>query len=195
MKRTQAFLIFGILSTLLFVAAGMNLVTATPTQTAECSGCHTDSSTISVTSDVTGTVDANVGEAFTVSVDATGGALLLRIEKPWQDNSRFDYSTQLVSDNQAGDTNAAEGAITAEITITPLVGGDYTIRIWVGGDYPHANDLDIQVSVEGSTTGFTTTEPVNPSALLDIWFTLVYVLVPSVAIVLIILGIYIIRRA
>ena len=194
MKRTQAFLIFGILSTLLFVAAGMNLVTATPTQTAECSGCHTDSSSISVTSDVTGTVDATIDEAFTVTVDAIGGAILLRIEKPWQDNSRFDYSTQLVHDNEAGDTNPTEGEISADIVITPLVGGEYTIRMWAGGEYPNANDLDIQVLVEGSTTGFTTTEPANPAELLNIWYTLMYVLVPGVAIVLVILGIYIIRR-
>ncbi len=190
-------LIFGFLSTILIVTAGANIVSATLTQTAECGGCHDNAASININTDVTGTVAASVDEPFTVTIDATGGAILLRIEKSWStvDNDMFDYSTQVVHDNGAGDTNSAEGEISVEIEVTPLVGGQYTLRIWVGGEYPNANSVDIEVDVEGATTGFTPTEPVDPAELISIWYTMMFILIPLVGIIMIILAIYIIRRA
>ena len=197
MKRTHAIIIFGFLGILLFVSAGANIVSATLTNTSECgtTNCHDSNTAIIINSDVTGTVNANVDEDFTISIDATGGAKLLRIEKPWANNVFFDYSTQLVHDNEAGDTDAAADAISAEITVTPLSGGDYTIRIWVAGEPPEANYIDISVSVEGATTGFTTTEPVDPQELVNIWYTLMYILIPSIGILMVVLAIFVIRRS
>ncbi len=197
MKRTHAIFIFGFLGILLFVTAGMNIASATETSTTECgnTNCHDSNTAIIVNSDVTGTISATVDEDFTITVDATGGAKLLRIEKSWANNVFFDYSTQLVHDNEAEDSNAAENEISAEIVITPLSGGEYTIRIWVAGDRPEANYIDISVDVEGATTGFTTTEPIDPAELVNIWYTLVYILTPSIGILMVVLAIYVIRRS
>ncbi|MGY5853945.1 MAG: hypothetical protein RTU92_10290, partial [Candidatus Thorarchaeota archaeon] len=123
---------------------------------------------------------------------------LLRIEKTWADNNFFDYSIQLVADDQTGDTNPSEGELTATIVVTPLNGGTYNLRIWVAGEGEPlpSRSLDITVDVEGSTTGFTTTTPIDPSAaLIEIWYTLMYTLVPGMGLLMLILGYYMIRRS
>ena len=103
--------------------------------TAECNTCHT-TQTLVISSNATGTVNAEVGTAFTLIVDASGstsnkdGDFAVSIRGGWADNDQFSFTAQEVLDQGANDLNAAQKQIQASFSFTPQAAGTWTLRIW-----------------------------------------------------------------
>lgn len=188
-----------------FVAGGTYAL-AHPSYDQECDVCHTDTSVLTLTSNATGTVSAMVGVPFTLVLTAGNGAEAMKIVSTWANNDQFTFSETLVEDGQSGDTNAASGEITADVTVTPVAAGSYTIRVWTAtGPGLLSKSLDVAVDVAQNTattlpttTTTTTTTPTTstgPTNVIEQWqFDLVSFNIIA-AVVLLVLGAVICKRA
>ncbi|MHA1958689.1 MAG: hypothetical protein ACW99U_00505 [Candidatus Thorarchaeota archaeon] len=201
MKRKQKANLIG---TFLFAAIIMGLVPLAftfPSNPNECNQCHTDSLTLGLSSNATGTVDVEVGVSFVVEFTADNGAEALAIGSDWADNEQFTISDALIEDNDAEDTDATDGVITTSVTFTPLSEGEYTIRAWVAASSALATGLDVAVNVtQGSTTittppTTTTTTTTVEDPLFSIWTTMMYTFIPITAVILVIFTVIMIRKA
>jgi hypothetical protein len=189
----------------LFAAIIMGLVPLAftfPSNPNECNQCHTDSLTLGLTSNATGTVDVEVGVPFVVEFTGDNGAGAIAIGSDWEDNEQFIISDDLIEDNDAEDTDAADGVITTSVTFTPLAEGEYTIRAWVAASAALATGIDVAVNVtQGSTT--VTTPPTTTSTpttttedpLFTIWTWMMYTFIPITAVILVIFSVIMIRKA
>lgn len=161
----------------IFVAGGTYAL-AHPSYDQECDLCHTNTSVLTLTSNATGTVSAMVGVPFTLELTAGNGAEAMKIVSTWANNNQFTFNsadTYLVEDGQSGDTNSASGEITADVTVTPVAAGTFTIRVWTAAAGQLSKSVDVAVDVAqntattlpttttttGSTTTTTSTEPTN----------------------------------
>jgi len=117
----------------LLVCFGAISAIAEPDYTTECGGCHTVSSSFSMSSNSTG--NATVGEPFTLRINATkpvqgGTNFYLSVQNGWADNDYFNFTPAYILDNSAGDLTPANFLITHDFTFTPLSSGNLTIKAW-----------------------------------------------------------------
>ncbi|MFQ5833928.1 MAG: hypothetical protein ACE5H4_14575, partial [Candidatus Thorarchaeota archaeon] len=165
MKRAHKVRVAIIVSLVAILTAGALTALASPDQTTECNVCHATNAGVSISSNATGVVNALVDVPFVLVVDASNsfgfaGRFAVSCQSGWVDNSQFlidasGTSFLYVKDDQAGDTNAAQDAITATYTYTPQSAGSYTIRIYAAGrtgGTRRSNVLDVTVSVTAPDT-------------------------------------------
>lgn len=186
--------------------AASQFVGANPEYTQECSGCHTTTGTLGLSSNATGTISATQYESFILTLTADGGSGALKIVSDWADNSEFTISTTLVEDNDATDDDDTVGVISVDVTFTPNSVGEFTIRVWVASTGLFATSLDVTVDVEQATTTptvttttTTTTTETTPTddtqERIAIWEFMMMTLIPASGVILVLLGVIIIRRA
>ena len=200
MKRNQITKIVVALSfLLLLVATAAGSVRATPAysggDTDECgnSGCHGTFGTLTLASNST-SLSATTGEPFVLRIDAGNGAEWIAVQTEWADNSQFSISQKVIEDDSTNDTNAASGAISVDITFTPLSPGDLTIRVWTAASSDLASSLDVAVTVTGQSIT-TTTEPTDTGLdLVGTWRMLMIIVPVATGVILLILGIVAFKR-
>ncbi|MHA2141870.1 MAG: hypothetical protein ACXADC_11360 [Candidatus Thorarchaeota archaeon] len=150
-KKLAIILVFGFI-VVGFVGAFSAL--AKPDYTGECGTCHT-TQTMTISSNATGTVDADLGIPFSLVVDASGGPAkagdtAVTVLSGWADNNQFSFTDQSILDNGAGDANSNLGEITVTFTFTPLATGTWTLRIWTAAKGDLSRSLSVTVSVTSS---------------------------------------------
>lgn len=130
-----------------FAALGM------PSITSECGipACH-GTYTMAITSNATGTVNATVGDSFSLVIDAasyasspSAGEMAVSVRSGWADNSNFSFTEEVILDNGAGDSNAVLGEITTIFFFSPQTAGNLTLRIWTAGISGISQSLDVLV--------------------------------------------------
>ncbi len=198
MKRNQLTkVVIAIGFLLLLVATAASSVRATPGYSGgdvgECGDCHETSGTLTLAANST-SLDATTGDAFTLSLDAGNGAQWIAVLAGWADNSQFSISQKTIEDGSTNDTNAASGAISAEITFTPLSPGTLTIRVWTAAGGDLGTSLDITVTVTGQSISTTTPPPDTQGELLWTWRIMMIVLPVSVGVILLIFGVTVFKR-
>ncbi|MHA2300263.1 MAG: hypothetical protein ACXACD_04845 [Candidatus Thorarchaeota archaeon] len=127
--------------------------------TLECGGgtCHTDYS-LFISSNATGTVDADLGTPFTLVIDAWGysgskaGNMATAVKTGWMDNDQFSFTSQSISDNDPADTDANIGQMTTTWIFTPQSVGNWNIRIHVAAKGGLSQNLTVPVAVTSSDT-------------------------------------------
>ncbi|MHA2056608.1 MAG: hypothetical protein ACXACG_06660 [Candidatus Thorarchaeota archaeon] len=145
---------------LMIIVAGAYTALGKPNQTTECAPCHALSAQITISSNATGTVNAKVGEQFSLVIDAASlvsdavaESIAVKVYSGWADNNQFSFTDPtIVIDNGAGDSNANDVEITTTVTFTPLAVGTWTLRIWTAAGKTDtvekiAEKLDVSVSV------------------------------------------------
>lgn len=202
MRKSQKMNILACFALVVIIAVGAVSVLARPSFGSNCaqSGCHADNTIIGLSSNATGTVLARVGEPFVLILDADSGVNAISIPDNVANNDQFTPSTDLIEDDNTGDTNANDGEITAEVSITPLADGTFTLQIWAMEGGTIGTPLDIAVQVEESTITTTTTTTTTPDGLSEeerkqLWYTMMYIFIPATGVILAVLGFVIIRRA
>ena len=194
MKRKEITTIVVALGFLLLFVAASSSVNAFNTATDECgtSGCHDTAGTLTLASNST-SLSATTGESFTLVITVGNGAEWIAIHSGWEDNAEFSVSENTIEDGAANDTDAATGAISVEITFTPLSPGDYTIRIWTAASGDLASSIDVAVTVTGAAIT-TTTPPPATIDLLGTWRMMMIVVPVATGVILLILGIVAFKR-
>ncbi|MHA2069103.1 MAG: hypothetical protein ACXABY_32475 [Candidatus Thorarchaeota archaeon] len=178
---------------------------AFPDNTNECNICHTNAGVLGLSSNATETVNATVGTPFFLLLDADNGADAIAIRNAWANNTRFIFTTELVEDNDAADTNSNVGEISVTVNFTGRAAGNFTIRIWAASTGLVSTSLDVAVEVHPRDTGTNTTTPTTPTtpttttpdpeqALIETWITLSYIVVPGFAIGMAIIWVISFRR-
>ncbi|MCK5151742.1 MAG: hypothetical protein KAQ65_07875, partial [Candidatus Thorarchaeota archaeon] len=148
-KTKMKFLVVLVGLTIILIGASNGL--AKPGYTAECGTCHT-TQTLVISSNATGTVNAEVGTPFTLVIDASGSTsnkdedFAISVLGGWADNDQFSFTDTEVLDNGAGDLNAAQKEIQASVSFTPVAAGSWTLRIWCAAKGGYSKSLDVSVS-------------------------------------------------
>ena len=174
----------------LFIASA-SMALAFPSNNNPCDQCHDTTDVLTLTSNATGTVDATQDVSFVLQVDASNGAEMIKIVSDWSDNDQFLFSVMEIDDEDANDTDSAIGEITAEIAITPLSGGTYTIEIWTAA----AGELSATVQVTVDVSGDTPTTPTGPTTdPVETWTTLMYLFNAVTAVLMVVFAIIMIKR-
>ena len=218
MRKDHRAVIFGLIALVVILAAGASLSLAHSDNTSECGTCHATQGNVTLMSNATGTVDATVGQPFVLEISSTdpdlseSNDLAVKMVSA-ADNDQFSYSITLVEDDDTGDTNANVGEIDFAVTITPLTAGSWTIRIWAASLSFHGLSIDVTVDVAGSTTttttGTTTTTTqttttttttttqtgLSNEQLVRIWEMMMMTFIPAAGILLVVIGVFVIRRA
>lgn len=152
--QTKSLVLLTFVATLIIFAAGVSMTIAFPSSTSECgtSGCH-DTSTITVMSNATGTVNATVGTPFLLEIAAVGytegdASFYVKIESGWANNDQFTYASTSVQDNSIGDLDTDLNEISISVEFTPISAGTHTLRIWAAGKNDVAGVLDVTVSAQ-----------------------------------------------
>lgn len=186
---------------------------AAPGFNADCAntvGCHTTTDT-TLSTNATGTIEATRGVSFLLIIDASHslvdpGDIAISIQDGVADNEEFTISDDIVVDGDAEDANGNIGEIQASITFTPRTVGSFVIRIWSAatGGIGRTADIDVNVSertVTGTTTTSTTTTTtptgpttLTPEELIAIWELMMYTITPAAAVILALLGYFVLRR-
>jgi hypothetical protein len=125
--------------------------------TQECGSCHSDAPGLTLTSNATGTVYADVGISFTLVYDSTGytrgdNKVAISLRGGWADNDQFTFTPTEVMDASGGDLNAATDEVRASFSFTPASAGSWTIRVWTAGKGKQSGSLDVSVSVTAPDT-------------------------------------------
>ncbi|MHA1937936.1 MAG: hypothetical protein ACXABV_02765 [Candidatus Thorarchaeota archaeon] len=184
---------------------------AEPNFGANCgdTGCHTNAGT-TLSVNATGTVQATRGVSFLLVIDAGDGTGAISMQDGDADNGEFTISDDVVEDGDPEDTNGNTGEIQASITFTPNTAGSYVIRIWTGSAGRIGTSVSVNVDVAeptGPTTSTTpptstppTTTPTGPTTLtpeelMAIWELMMYIITPASAVILALLGWFVLRRA
>ena len=191
MKRNHATKLIVALSFLVLLIAAAGSVMAHPDYTAECGDCHTNTGTLTLTTN--STVNAETGDPFSLQIQAGNGAEYIAIKSGWGDNDYFRISDTLIQDNSVNDTNAAVGEITVDVTFTPLLNGSRTIRIWTAATGLLGDSFDVAVTVTGEPSG-TVTTPNPPVDLVGIWTMMLYTVPAATALILVVFGYLALRR-
>ncbi|MFW9806097.1 MAG: hypothetical protein ACFFFK_05150 [Candidatus Thorarchaeota archaeon] len=190
MKRNHITKLMVILSFLVLVFAATGSVVANPEYTTECGGCHTNTGTLTLSTN--STVAAETGDPFILQITAGNGAEYIAVKSGWADNDYFTISETLVQDDSTNDTNGSAGEITVDITFTPLTNGTHTIRIWTAAAGALSESFDVTVTVTGAAGTTPTTPP--PVDLEGIWDMMVIWVPATTAVILVILGYIALRR-
>ena len=190
MKRNHITKLVVALSFLLLLIAATGSVVANPELTNECggTGCHETFGVLTLTTN--STVEAETGISFTLQIDAGNGVEYVAIKEGWADNDYFNVSEPLIQDGSTNDTNAADGEISAEIIITPLTNGTYTLRIWTAAGEGLAESFDVTVTVAGPSG----TTPPPPVDLFGIWSTMMVLVPIATGVILLIFGYLALKR-
>ena len=191
MKRNNVTKLLVVLSFLVLLTAAAGSVVAHPDYTAECGSCHTNTGTLTLTTN--STVNAETGDPFLLQIQAGNGAEYVAIKSGWVDNDYFQISESLIQDNSVNDTNSAVGEITVEVTFTPLINGTYTLRIWTASTGLLGESFDVVVTVTGEPSGSVTTPP-PPVDLVGIWKMMMYTVPAATALILVVFGYFALRR-
>ena len=149
----------GILVVTCFLAVllfSLNYVVANSTYEVDCSSCHSNAGTLSVST--SSSVTIGTGENFQLDVDVTGGGSLTYVYTKFphdvSDNDEFAFAPSGVQDGGAGDDNPSAGAISATFTVTaPDFPGDYELAVYAVGSGQNYDRQDITVTVEASGEG------------------------------------------
>jgi hypothetical protein len=176
-------------------------------------GCHTTLGT-TLSTNATGTIEATRGVSFLLVINAGDGAGdsagAISMQDGEADNAEFTISDDVVEDGDAEDTNGNTGEIQASITFTPQTVGSFVIRIWSAATGGVGRSVDINVNVADATVTTsppttsppttTTTTPTGPTTLtpeelLAIWELMMYTITPAAAVILALLGYFVLRRA
>ncbi|MFX1263300.1 MAG: hypothetical protein ACFFAZ_14560 [Promethearchaeota archaeon] len=171
-------------------------------------GCHTTVGT-TLSTNATGTIEATRGVSFLLIIDASDSTehIAISIKDGVADNGEFTISDDVVWDGDAEDANGNVGEIQASITFTPRTVGSFVIRIWSAetGGVGRSVDINVDVAENTATTSpptstpptTTTPPPTTPSQeeLIAIWELMMYTITPASAVVLAILGLFVLRRA
>jgi len=163
---------------IIMVAAGN--VIAYPDYEVDCSTCHSDPSSLSITTN--SSIEVAPGQTFELDVVATGVALpsdhvfVLRIPNGVDDNNQFTVLIPSdtehpgwVDDNDANDLDSDLGEIQTTYSITaPAFADTYTLTIWAAQHTDDGISTSVTVNVveagEGPSIGAPTTEPEVPRA-------------------------------
>ncbi|MHA1135810.1 MAG: hypothetical protein ACTSSE_04920 [Candidatus Thorarchaeota archaeon] len=153
-KQVRSFILLSSVVLLVILVMGFSTSIAFPSSSSECgnSGCH-DTSTITVTSNATGTFNATVGTPFILNIDAAGYtegdlSFYVSIESAWANNDQFTFTTTSIQDNGAGDLDSDSNEISISVDFTPISAGTHTLRIWAAGKNDVAGSLDVTVSAQ-----------------------------------------------
>jgi hypothetical protein len=109
-----------------------SVVEASPGQTSSCLGCHSQSSSLNIVTDVT-TKTVSPGQSFTVNISWSGGTNGNRLEINWPSvlsNTQFRPTPRVPYSN----TNAT-GTVSSTLT-APAAVGTYTLRVFVSRSVP-----------------------------------------------------------
>jgi len=201
MKRKHTMKLVIVMSFLILSLAAVGSITAFESQASECgtTDCHNTSGVLTLASNST-SVTATAGTPFVLQIDAGNGAEWVSIKAGWADNDDFSRSETHIEDESASDTNAVSGAISVEVTFTPLSAGIKTIRIWTAAGSDLATSLDVTVDVTASTTTptttpTTTTPPPEPTIdLYEVWVQMMIWVPVASGLILLFLGYIAIRR-
>ena len=206
--RTMTLVIATLVISVFVMASGSF---ATPNSGDSCgdTGCHTNAGT-TLSTNATGTIEATRGVSFLLIIDAGDGTEAISMQDGDADNGEFTISTDVIRDGDAEDTDGDTGEIQASITFTPQSAGSYVIRIWTGSTGRIGTSVSLNVNVAeptGPTTGTTpptstppTTTPTEPTTLtpeelIAIWELMMYTFTPAAAVILALLGWFVLRRA
>ena len=147
LRISVVFLIIGIMTTgAIFAIARTNFTSA-------CETCHSDTSTLSISSNATGEAyTARWTVAFVLVVDASGYSggddeFCISLQAGWADNDEFTFTPTIVEDGGAGDTNPTQNEVQASLTFTPKSIGSYTIRIYSASAGGLSAILDVAITV------------------------------------------------
>jgi hypothetical protein len=201
MRKNQKMYLLASFALIAMICMGAASVIAEPTFGDNCAtgGCHTDGTTVGLSSNATGTVQATEGVAFTLVIDADSGAGAISIADNVGNNDQFVVSDDRIDDDDTDDTNANEGEITTTVTVTPLTDGTFTLQIWAMDGGTIGTHLDITVQVEASTitptTTTTTQTGLSEEERKELWYTMMMVFIPATAVILAVLGFIVIRKA
>ncbi|MFX1369458.1 MAG: hypothetical protein ACFFAY_12740 [Promethearchaeota archaeon] len=203
MRKNQKMYLLAGFALVTMICMGAASVIAEPTFSDNCaqSGCHTDNTQVGLSSNATGTVQATQGVPFVLVIDADSGVGGIAIPDNVGNNDQFSLSDDRINDEDAEDTNAISGEITTEVTVTPLAAGTFTLQIWAMNGGTIGTPLDITVEVEASTTTptsatttTTTQNGLSEEERIELWYTLMMILIPATGVILVILGFVVIRR-
>ncbi len=162
MMAKKSLMIFGILLTISLSLILTASLYARPQLGDNCLSCHTAGG-ITVTSNVTDTVEVNASRSFEVQVDAEGDAQELTII--WSavaSNPSFAFTPSTVTDNDPNDDDPAGNKVEDTFKITaPAIQGEYTIQVFAAGSGGKGGTLTFQVTV---TTEGPPTENLLPNA-------------------------------
>ena len=119
-------------------------VIASPGQSSACTSCHSQSSSLSVTTDFTAKT-VSPGQSFPVSISWSGGTSGRRTEINWPtavSNTLFNPTPRIPYSS-----TAVSGTTTSTLT-APATAGTYTVRVFVARGSPRDSDYaDITVTV------------------------------------------------
>lgn len=119
----------------------------------DCLSCHT-SGGITVTSNVTSTLEVNASSSFRIEINAEGDAEDLTIKWPSTINSLFAFTPSTITDNGPNDDNPAANKVKGIFKITaPEIQGEYAIQVFAAGSGGKGGTLTFQVTVRGVTEG------------------------------------------
>ncbi len=185
-----------VIGIIVLILASNSLVLGSRGSSTECgiSGCHDDNTTIELTSNATGTVEAIQGINFTIRFTSAANSDALRILAGWENNNQFLIFNADVDDNGDGDLDTADKAIIADITFIPIAAGTFTIRAWVAATGGIAETIDITVNVAENTdftTPTTTADEFDPIAT---WEFMMMTIIPLTGVVMILLAFIILRK-
>jgi len=125
---------------------------ATPDHEDDCLSCHT-SGEITVTSNVTDTLEVNASSSFRIEITAEGDAGNLTIKWPSTINSLFAFTPSTVIDNGSNDDNPAENKVKGNFKITaPAIQGEYTIQVFAADSALKGGTQTFQVTVTAEET-------------------------------------------
>ncbi|MHA1934214.1 MAG: hypothetical protein ACW97A_02935 [Candidatus Thorarchaeota archaeon] len=151
-RRIRILIVIGFVA---IIVGGAGMAFGNPGLTNECDICHNTSGVLILTSNATGTVNANLSMPFVLAVDAlgyTGGDqdFVISLQEDWADNNAFTFFPAEIQDDGTGDLNAATDEIRAEFSFTPKSAGSFIIRIWTAASGDLATSLDVPVLIEAN---------------------------------------------
>ncbi|MFX1483656.1 MAG: hypothetical protein ACFFCP_10745 [Promethearchaeota archaeon] len=166
MKKNQRITLTIALCASIILIAGAYSAIGFPSRTQECSQCHTLTALMTISSNATGTVNAEVGTRFWLVINAASldtnpvtGSMAVKVYSGWADNSQFSFVDQAIIDNQAGDSNPNGVQITTTFNFTPLAAGSWTLRIWTAAAKGDSGTISQKLDVPVLVTVADTTPP------------------------------------
>jgi len=152
---------FGILLTISLSLVMTISLYAFPNSEDNCLSCHTNE-VITVTSNVTDTLEVNASSSFGIEINAEGDAGDLTMKWPSTINPLFTFTPSTVTDNSDDDNDPAENTVNGIFEITaPATQGEYIIQVFAAGSGGKGGTLTFQVTV---TTEGLPTENLLPTA-------------------------------
>ena len=146
LRMLVMFFLIGIMTT------GAIFATARTNYTSACETCHTNTSSLAISSNATGSVIATVDRSFVLIVEADGytrrdNRFVISLQDDWADNNEFTFTPTIIADGSSGDLDPSTNEIEASLTFTPQRTGSFTIRIYAASRGQKCAILDVPVEV------------------------------------------------